>query len=102
MKLLLTLALLVLPCTLSAQDLNAPKTLPNVVIIYGDDVGYADVGCYGAKKIPTPNVDRLAKQALRFTDGHCSAATCTPSRFSIFGRSAAGIFSSFHVHTPPT
>jgi len=57
--------------------------LPNVVIIYGDDVGYADVGCYGAKKIPTPNVDRLAAAGLRFTDGHCSAATCTPSRFSM-------------------
>jgi arylsulfatase A len=56
---------------------------PNVVIIYGDDVGFADVGAYGAKKIPTPNLDRLAKESLVFTDGHCSAATCTPSRFSL-------------------
>ncbi|MCG8584326.1 MAG: arylsulfatase [Pirellulales bacterium] len=56
---------------------------PNVVIIYGDDVGYADIGVYGAKKIPTPNLDRLAKDGLLFTDGHCSAATCTPSRFSL-------------------
>ena len=56
---------------------------PNVVIIYGDDVGYADVGAYGAKLIPTPNIDKLAAGGLRFTDGHCAAATCTPSRFSL-------------------
>ncbi len=56
---------------------------PNVVIIYGDDVGYSDVGAYGSKLIPTPNIDRLAGQGLMFTDGHCSAATCTPSRFSM-------------------
>jgi arylsulfatase A len=52
---------------------------PNVVIIYGDDVGYADVGVYGSKLIPTPNLDKLAGEGLMFTDGHCSAATCTPS-----------------------
>ncbi len=71
--------------SLGAQDAssNNQAKLPNVVIIYGDDVGYADVGCYGAKKIPTPNVDRLASLGLRFTDAHCSAATCTPSRFSL-------------------
>lgn len=56
---------------------------PNVVFIYGDDVGYGDLGCYGAKLIPTPNLDKLAGQGLKFTDGHCSAATCTPSRFSM-------------------
>ncbi len=56
---------------------------PNVVILYGDDVGYGDVGAYGSKKIPTPNLDRLAAEGLRFTDGHCSAATCTPSRYSL-------------------
>ena len=56
---------------------------PNVVIIYGDDVGFGDVGAYGAKMIPTPNIDRLAKEGLQFLDGHCSAATCSPSRFSL-------------------
>ena len=56
---------------------------PNVVIIYGDDVGYGDVGVYGSKKIPTPNLDQLAAEGLRFTDGHCSASTCTPSRYSL-------------------
>ncbi len=56
---------------------------PNVVIIYGDDVGYADIGANGCELIPTPNIDRLAAQGLNFTDGHCSASTCTPSRFSM-------------------
>ena len=56
---------------------------PNVVIIYGDDVGYGDVGVYGSKMIPTPNIDKLASEGVVFTDGHCSAATCTPSRFSM-------------------
>jgi arylsulfatase A-like enzyme len=54
-----------------------------VVLIYGDDVGYGDVGAYGSKLIPTPNIDKLAAGGLRFTDGHCTAATCTPSRFSM-------------------
>lgn len=58
-------------------------TQPNVIIIYGDDVGYGDVGVYGSKMIPTPNIDKLANEGLRFTDGHCSAATCTPSRYSM-------------------
>lgn len=57
--------------------------VPNVVIIYGDDVGYADIGVNGAAGIPTPNIDRLATEGLNFSDGHCSAATCTPSRFSM-------------------
>ncbi|MFC5051044.1 arylsulfatase [Rubritalea spongiae] len=61
----------------------APNEQPNVVIIYGDDVGYGDVGAYGSKMIPTPNIDRLAKEGLLFTDGHCAAATCTPSRYSL-------------------
>lgn len=54
-----------------------------MVIIYGDDVGFGDVGAYGSDLIPTPNIDRLAEEGLRFTDGHCSAGTCTPSRFAM-------------------
>ena len=56
---------------------------PNVVIIYGDDVGYGDVGVYGSKMIPTPNIDRLGREGLIFTDCHCTASTCSPSRFSL-------------------
>lgn len=56
---------------------------PNVIIVYGDDVGYSDVGAYGAKLIPTPNIDKLASEGLLLRDGHCSASTCSPSRYSL-------------------
>jgi len=56
---------------------------PNVVIIYGDDVGIGDVGFGGSKMIPTPNIDKLARGGLVFTDGHCSSSVCSPSRFAM-------------------
>ena len=56
---------------------------PNIILIYGDDIGYGDAGCYGAQTIPTPNIDLLAQKGLRFTSGYCTSATCTPSRFSL-------------------
>ncbi len=59
------------------------ETKPNIVIIYVDDLGYGDLGCYGATEVATPNVDKLASEGVRFTDAHCSAATCTPSRYSL-------------------
>ncbi len=57
--------------------------LPNVVVIITDDLGYGDVGCYGAKMIETPNIDRLAKDGQRFTQAYAPASTCTPTRYSI-------------------
>jgi arylsulfatase A-like enzyme len=56
---------------------------PNVVLIYADDLGYGDVGCYGATKVRTPNIDALAARGLRFTNAHAPAATCTPSRYAL-------------------
>jgi arylsulfatase A-like enzyme len=56
---------------------------PNVIIMYADDLGFGDVGCYGANAIPTPNIDRLAGDGMRFTNGYATAATCTPSRYSL-------------------
>jgi arylsulfatase A len=56
---------------------------PNVIIIYADDLGYGDVSCYGATRLTTPNIDRLARQGLRFTNTHCTSATSTPSRYSL-------------------
>ena len=62
--------------------LSAKK--PNVIVIMADDLGYGDVGCYGAKpkNLKTPHIDRLAKEGLKFTSGYCSASTCTPTRYS--------------------
>jgi arylsulfatase A-like enzyme len=59
------------------------QTRPNVVLIYADDLGYGDVSSYGATRLKTPNIDKLAAAGLRFTDAHSSAATCTPSRYSL-------------------
>ena len=64
---------------------------PNIVVIMGDDLGYGDVGCYGAKKknVATPHIDKLAADGLRFTSGYCSASTCTPTRYSFLTGSYA-------------
>ena len=63
---------------------------PNIIVIYADDLGYGDVGCYNAEsKVPTPNIDQFAAEGMRFTDAHSPSTVCTPSRYSIMtGRMA--------------
>jgi len=56
---------------------------PNIILIYVDDLGYGDVGCYGATKLKTPNIDRLAKEGRLFTDAHSASVVCTPSRYAL-------------------
>ncbi len=56
---------------------------PNIILILTDDSGYGDFGCYGATRVRTPNIDRLAAQGARFTSAYCPAATCTPTRYSL-------------------
>ena len=57
---------------------------PNIVFIMADDMGYGDLGCYNREsKIPTPNMDKLATEGLRFTDGHTPSAVCTPTRYGV-------------------
>ena len=60
---------------------NAERA-PNLIVIMADDLGFGDVGCYGATAVATPHIDRLAAGGLRFTSGYASASTCTPTRFS--------------------
>ncbi len=67
----------------SQQQKNAAQQKPNVIFIYADDLGYGDLSCYGATKIKTPNLDKLAAQGIRFTNGHCTSSTCTPSRYAL-------------------
>jgi arylsulfatase A-like enzyme len=69
--------------TLSSALPSAARSRPNVVLIYADDLGYGDVSSYGATALKTPHIDRLAREGLRFTDGHSPAATCTPSRYAL-------------------
>src|SRR5882757_3458455 len=68
-------------CGTAAADV--PRK-PNIVFILADDLGYGDVRCYNAQsKIPTPNLDRLAAEGIRFTDAHAPDAVCTPSRYGL-------------------
>lgn len=65
-----------------AQEQETPAR-PNVILLVADDLGYGDLGCYGAKNVETPNVDALAQSGIRFTNCHAVAATSTPSRYSL-------------------
>ncbi|HMG09954.1 MAG TPA: arylsulfatase [Mucilaginibacter sp.] len=65
------------------SNVAAQQTKANVVIIYTDDLGYGDISCYRAKKVHTPNIDRIASNGLLFTNAHATSATCTPSRYSL-------------------
>ena len=71
-----------LQCSLLQSQANAEE-VPNVVLIFADDLGYGDLGCYGATKVKTPNIDRLAAEGRRFTDAHSASAVCTPSRYGL-------------------
>lgn len=68
------------PAHLKAAEPKRPK---NIVLIYADDLGYGDVGCYGATSFKTPNIDRIASEGVRFTHAHSPSATCTPSRYAM-------------------
>ncbi len=76
-------SLIVFLLVLLFSQLGWAQEKPNIIIIYADDVGYGDIGCYGAEVIPTPNIDALAERGMRFTAGYATASTCTPSRFSL-------------------
>jgi arylsulfatase A-like enzyme len=65
--------------TCVAFTANASKK-PNIIIIVGDDLGYADLGCQGAKDVKTPNIDSIARNGVRFTDGYVSCPVCSPTR----------------------
>jgi arylsulfatase A-like enzyme len=67
---------------LSSLAATSPQK-PNIIFVLADDIGYGDLGCYGAKLVKTPNLDRLAREGCHFTDAHTTASTCTPSRRSL-------------------
>lgn len=80
---------------------------PNVVLIFADDLGYGDLGCYGATKVQTPNIDKLADEGRKFTDAHSASAVCTPSRYGLMtgeypfrGHGGKGIWGPAPIESP--
>ena len=74
-------------CALAGR---AGPSKPNIVLILADDLGYGDIACYNPQsKVATPNLDKLAREGIRFTDAHSSSTVCTPTRYSLLtGRMA--------------
>src|SRR5687768_14002287 len=76
--------ILFLACAPATETLAAAgKSPPNIIVIYADDLGYGDLGCYGHPTIRTPHLDRLAAEGVRFTQFYSAAEVCTPSRAAL-------------------
>lgn len=97
-----------MPSTVNAQapEPAGSSGAPNIVMILADDLGYGDLGCFNPdSKVPTPNLDRLAEQGIRFTNAYCPDAVCTPSRYALMTGRYALRFRSGRVLAnwePPT
>lgn len=79
-RLLLTCLLLIPLAALQAAEPQPPSPQPNILIFYADDLGYGELGCYGFQEVPTPYIDSIAANGIRFTSGYVSAPLCSPSR----------------------
>jgi len=80
--LLKTSIISVLFCSCSSSN-SEVQDKPNIILINADDLGYGDLSCYGATKVKTPNIDKLANEGKMFTDAHSASAVCTPSRYAL-------------------
>lgn len=101
LKLSLCISLLCCSLKIVAQD------KPNIIFINADDLGYGDLGCYGATKVKTPNIDKLADEGRMFTDAHSASAVCTPSRYALMtgnypmrGNDGKGIWGPAPIQSP--
>jgi len=74
---------LLLPFGIGLVNADASADRPNFVIIMADDLGYGDIGCFGNPRIPTPHIDALASQGMKFTDYHSNGAVCSPTRAAL-------------------
>lgn len=81
--------LLIMVC-ISPSFIYAQNKTPNIIYIYADDLGYGELGCYGQQKIKTPNLDKLAKEGMRFTQHYTSSPVCAPARAMLMSGKHAG------------
>ena len=97
----LTCLLLAPLAALDAADAPELTAKPNLVMIFTDDMGYGDLGCYGGKDIPTPHIDRLAAEGARFTSAYTVASVCVPSRMGLMSGQHPARFGVFeNVYSP--
>jgi arylsulfatase len=82
-KKLMALTLMAMVFTSFEAEKKQASAQPNIVVIFMDDMGYADLSCYGSTTISTPNIDKLADNGMKFTDFHVAASICTPSRTAL-------------------
>jgi len=79
-----TILIVIITACWSLRTASAADDHPNIVLIMADDMGYGDVGCYNSEsKIPTPHMNELARQGMRFTDAHTPSSVCTPTRYGL-------------------
>jgi arylsulfatase A-like enzyme len=89
-------------CASAGQTANAGKRRPNIVVIISDDMGYADIGCHGCRDIATPNIDSIARQGIRFTNGYVSCPVCSPTRAGLAtGRYQQRFGHEYNTGPPP-
>ncbi len=67
-------------CAGPLSSLARKRRQPNIILIFADDMGYGDIGCYGHPTISTPNIDRMATEGMKLTQFHVASSVCTPSR----------------------
>jgi len=80
---ILLLSIFVLSCGQDIQISGTEKNAPNIVYIFADDLGYGDIGCFGATNIKTPNIDKIAKEGIKFTSFYSASSVCSPSRAAL-------------------
>jgi arylsulfatase A-like enzyme len=78
-----SILIVALSCEVVKKDKKTTQGRPNLVIIYADDLGFGDVSSYGATELQTPNIDRIAKEGIKFMNGYAASPTCTPSRYAL-------------------
>jgi arylsulfatase A-like enzyme len=89
-------------CASAGRTANAGRRRPNIVVIISDDMGYADVGCHGCRDIATPNIDSIARQGIRFTNGYVSCPVCSPTRAGLAtGRYQQRFGHEYNTGPPP-
>lgn len=89
-----------LALSLAAEAAAAPPRKPNIIVLFADDLGYGELGCQGNPEIPTPHIDSIAANGVRFTDGYVTAPFCSPSRAGLLSGRYQARF-GYHINVMP-